>query len=84
VTPDDVHARVRRWILDQHPGHDDAQLTDATPLIEARLLTSLQVMDLVLLLEDLTGRPVDVTRLKPGVFANLAAIRQTFYPGEGA
>jgi acyl carrier protein len=84
LKPDDVHATVRRWILDQHPGHDANLLTDATPLIEERLLTSLQVMDLVLLLEDLAGQPLDVTRLKPGVFANLATIRQTFYPGDGA
>lgn len=80
----EIESSLRRWILDRHPSYDPSRLTDETPLIEERLLTSIQVMDLVLFLEDLSGKPVDMTRLQKGAFATMASIRQAFFPGVGA
>lgn len=54
-----------------------------TPIIERRIITSLQVMDLILELEQLRGRPVDVESLKPGVFRDIDAMYAAFLK-EGA
>jgi len=84
VNATEIKAAIRTWILDRHPNYDAGKLTDETPLIEERLLTSIQVMDLVLFLEDLTGQAVDVTRLQKGAFSTLEAIRQAFFLGASA
>ena len=69
---------VRRWVLERNPGLDEADLADDTPLIERRYLTSLQVADLLVFLEELRGAPVDPARLRPGVFRSIEAIHQAF------
>ena len=69
---------LRRWVLERNPELNDSDLSDDTPLIERRYLTSLQVADLLLFLEELRGAPVDASRLKPGVFRSIDAIHQAF------
>ena len=54
-------------------------LADDTPIIERRIITSLQVMDLILELESLKGSPIDVERLKPGAFKDIASIYAAFW-----
>ncbi len=51
---------------------------ERTPLLARGLLTSLQIVELILFLEELSGRPVDVARLRPGAFRDLATIRRAF------
>lgn len=55
------------------------QLDGQTPLLEKRIINSLQVMDLLLLIEKMTGKPVDVRSIKPGVFANVDTIIAAFF-----
>ncbi|MDQ3978903.1 MAG: hypothetical protein M3314_05055 [Actinomycetota bacterium] len=69
---------LRRWVLERNPGLDGADLADDTPLIERRYLTSLQVADLLVFLEELRGKPVDPAGLKPGVFRSIDTIHQAF------
>lgn len=69
--------RLREWVIrgGRIRGED---LRDDTPLLERRVITSPQVMDLILLIEELTGRPVDIERLKPGLFRDIDAICRNF------
>jgi hypothetical protein len=69
--------RLREWVL-RNAALPVAQLDERTPLLESGLLTSFQVMELILFLEELRGRPLDVTRLEPGVFRDLESIRLAF------
>ena len=69
---------LRRWVLERNPQLEDSELSNDTPLIERRYLTSLQVADLLVFLEELRGEPVDPTRLKPGVFRSIDTIHQAF------
>ena len=69
---------IRRWVLERNPELGDADLSDDTPLIERRYLTSLQVADLLVFLEELRGEPVDPGRLKPGVFHSIDTIHEAF------
>jgi hypothetical protein len=77
-------AALREWLLQRNPGVDAAALSDRTPLIEARYLTSLQVADLLLFLERLRGEPVDVGSLRPGVFRDIDSICAAFLPDAAA
>lgn len=70
----DAREALRDWIRRHGRMTDPAQLTDDTPLVEGGILSSLQVLDLLLLLEELRGAPVDVTRLQPGAFHDIDAI----------
>lgn len=55
------------------------QLDGQTPLLEKRVINSLQVMDLLLLIEKMTGKPVDVRSIKPGVFSSVDQIVESFF-----
>lgn len=71
---------IRGWMTEHSriataPG----AMTDATPLIEQGILSSVQVPDLLLFIEDLRGRPVEMAELKPGAFRSIDAIMTTFF-----
>jgi hypothetical protein len=52
---------------------------DDTPLLEQKVLTSLQLMDLLLHVEQLRGRPIEVESLKPGAFHSIDALWSHFF-----
>jgi hypothetical protein len=70
--------RLRQWILEKSGKLAAAQLRDDTPILEQRILTSLQLPELILFLEELSGRPLDVSQLKPGVFRDVDTICRNF------
>jgi len=70
---------LRDWVVQTSRKIDSAQLTDDTPIIEQRIITSLQVMDLILFIEKLGKKSVDVESLKPGVFRNINSIYSNFF-----
>jgi acyl carrier protein len=75
-----VREALRAWMAaHSRKAIGDAALTDATRLIEEGILSSVQVPDLILFIEDLRGRPVDIAELKPGSFRSVDAIVATFF-----
>lgn len=79
----DARTALRQWVLHRNPGLDPGALSDDTPLIEQRYLTSLQVAELLLFLERFRGEPVDVAALRPGVFRDIDSICAAFLPEAG-
>ena len=69
---------LRAWLIDRCPAAASAGLLDTTPLVERGILSSLQVVELLLWIEQATGRPVDVTALVPGSFRDVRTICATF------
>jgi hypothetical protein len=81
-TENEVRASIRGWVSRMNGKIVAEDLRDDTPIIERRIITSLQVMDLILYLEELRGRPVDVIQLSPGSFRDIDAIYRAFFePG---
>jgi len=76
----EFRAALRGWIL-EHGQIAPAELHDDTPLIERRVVTSVQVMDLILFLEELRGATIDVESLKPGAFRSIDVIVAGFGTG---
>lgn len=72
---------LRDWVVKTSKKISAEDLADDTPIIEQRIITSLQTMDLILFLEDLTGNAIDVAKLKVGVFRTINVIYETFGGG---
>jgi hypothetical protein len=77
----DARAALRSWVLERNPDLAPDALREDTPLVAARLLTSVQLLDLLLLIESLRGAPVDAGTLRPGDFRDLDTIHRRFLAG---
>ena len=77
----DFKQALRDWVARTSGKVRPEDLDDETPIIERRIITSLQTMDLILFLEQLTGNAIDVEKLKVGVFRNIATIYDNFGKG---
>lgn len=77
-TENEIRQTVREWIVTKG-GIRTEELRDDTPIIERRIIKSVHIMDLILFLEKLRGEPIDVERLKVGVFRNVDAIYRNFF-----
>jgi acyl carrier protein len=75
----EIRDALRAWIVKTNGKIRPDQLDDETPIIEQRIITSLQVMDLILFLEKLSDRSIEVDTLKVGVFKNINAIYNAFF-----
>lgn len=71
--------RLRAFVLERGAGRlGAAELRDDTSLLACGLIDSLRLSELILLLEELSERPIDVEQLQPGSFRDLATIRRVF------
>jgi acyl carrier protein len=75
----DIRQDLREWISQKSGKMRPEDISDDTPIIEQRIIKSLQIPDLILYIEEHTGRPIDVEQLKPGVFRNIDTIYRNFF-----
>ena len=75
----EVRAALRDWIVRTNGKVPAAEIADDTPILERRIVKSLDILDLILFLEELREKPIDVEKLKPGVFRNIDAIWTNFF-----
>lgn len=73
-----VRQALRQWVQSRAAG-DAGALDDQTPLIASRLITSLEVTDLLLYIEELRAASIEVSSLRPGVFRDIDTIYATFF-----
>ena len=78
-TEEEIRRSLRDWIAKTNGKVRPEDLSDQTPIIEQRIISSLQVMDLIFFLEQLSGRSIEVDDLKPGVFRDIDTIYQSFF-----
>ena len=75
-------AKVRSCLAAIKPDIDIDVVGDDTPLLEERVITSFDVLDLILHLEQASGQPVNRTQLAPGSFRDIATIAGVFFDPE--
>lgn len=80
-TETDMKNLLREWIASASKKADKPPIADDTAIIEQRIITSLQVMDLLLYIEQLTGEPLDAADLKPGSLKDINTIYRNFFGG---
>ncbi len=81
-TEAEVREALHRWV-EARAASDAGSvvLDDWTPLIASGLITSLQITDLLLLIEELRDASIDPSSLRPGVFRDIDTIYATFFAG---
>lgn len=79
MSEQEIKNSLRTWISAKSHHAEAAKLTDETPILEQRILSSLQVMDLILYIEQLSKNGIDPESLKPGVFSSVNRIYETFF-----
>jgi len=80
----DTRETLRQWIAGVSDKTTPENLADDTPLFRDGILKSIQISDLILYIEELTGRSVDVEQIKPGVFRNIDTIYHNFFAHDHA
>lgn len=69
---------LRNWVLKVSTKVTPEELNFDTLLIDTRIISSMQVMELILHLEKLKGSRLNMKNIKPGVFKNINSIYDTF------
>lgn len=75
----EIRRSIRDWLSKSSRAPAPPGLCDDTPLLEQKVITSLQLAELMLYLEQLRGRPIDIEELKPGAFRSVDAIWTSFF-----
>ena len=84
MTEAEARSALRRWVAEQNPDVMSEDFADDTRLIEQRYLTSLQIADLLVFIEELRQAPVDPTVIRPGVFKSIDTIYGAFFAPTGS
>lgn len=79
-----IRAALRKWISSTSNKATSESLEDDTPLFRNGILKSVQVSDLILYIEELAERAVDVEQIKPGVFRDIDSIYRNFFTNDHA
>jgi len=74
----DARKALREWIRSKAPSVDETTFTDQTKIIEEGLITSVDVLELFLLIEELGEIEIDATELEPIMLESIDRICQTF------
>jgi acyl carrier protein len=78
VSESEVRRQLRDWIVDRAKEKPES-LSDDTPIMENGILSSLDVVELILFIERIRGDEVDTDALEPDSIRDVNAIYQTFF-----
>jgi acyl carrier protein len=77
-TEEEFKTELKNWVLQKSTKVTAEELTYSTPLIDTRIISSMQVMELILFLEKLKGSRLNMKNIKPGVFQDINSIYNSF------
>lgn len=72
---------LREWIAAKNGAISPGDIAVDMPIFASGLLKSVHVTELILFIEEISGRRIDVEQLVPGAFRDIAAIESTFLHG---
>ena len=78
-----MRTALRKWIVDRARG-PARDLADDTPILESGLLSSLDVVELIVFIEGLRGNEVDVETIEPEALTSIDTLYLTFFQGRNA
>lgn len=74
----DLRRQLRGWIS-SHAKTSAASMQDDTKLLEQGILSSLDIVELVLFIESLRGVEVDTEAIEPEVFTSIDTLYEAFF-----
>ena len=84
MTAREASRTLRGWIVRRSATDVAGMLRSDTPLFEHGILSSFDVVELILLIEELRGAPVDPERIVPESLRDVRSICRAFFaPEEG-
>lgn len=78
-TEQEIKQSLKQWIAKKSKDCDIDAISDDTAILEQRIITSMQIMDLILYLENLSGQAVNIDQVQPGVFSCINSIYNAFF-----
>lgn len=75
---DRARRAVRECLAAVRPQIDLDAFDDETPLLANRIITSFDLLELILHLERASGRPIARSQLEPGSFRDVATLARVF------
>ena len=76
--PPTTRSLLREWVVKKNGKLSPDDVADDTPLLDNRIITSLQILDLILFIERLRGVSIEVRLIKPGSFRSIDTIMTHF------
>lgn len=73
-----IRARLAQWIR-EHSKVPAGELAGGTPILEKGILSSLDIVELVLFIESLKGDEVDPDAIEPDTFQSIDAMMKGFF-----
>lgn len=83
MNADSARVSVRACLAAVKPHLDLAALADDTPLLDSRVISSFELLDLILHLEAARGAPITREHLQPGSFRDVNTIARVFLEAHG-
>lgn len=74
-----LKAELKAWIAKANGQIKPEDIQDDSALMDDRIITSLQLVELIVFIEELRNQTLDVENLGPGVFKDLNTILDTFF-----
>lgn len=78
MSESEIRRQLRDWIVDRAKEKPES-LSDDTPIMENGILSSLDVVELILFIERIRGDEVDTDALEAESIRDVNAIYQTFF-----
>jgi len=79
MSENEIKSQIKEWLISKSKNEEAAKMTNDTKIIGERVITSLQIMDLMLFMEQLSKKRLDPEDLKPGIFSTINQIYETYY-----
>lgn len=76
----EVRKQLRDWIL-EHAKDKPEELDYDTPVLELGILSSLDVVELILFVESMKGEEIDIDAIEPSSLENINSMVQGFFGG---
>ena len=73
-----VRDKLRRFVI-EHARRSVEDLTDDTLILEEGIVSSLEIVELVLYIENLLGTEIDADEIDPRMFASIDTLYQAFF-----
>jgi acyl carrier protein len=83
MTKEEAREQIREWIVARSGKVRPEEIRGDTPVLEQRIISSLEVVELVVFLESLRGGPIDYDRLNGKSLRSIDAMWEAFL-SEGA
>jgi len=75
----EVRTKLRDWIAKRAKKPLTAGFNDETPVLELGILSSLDIVEFVLFIENLRGDEVDADNIQPEAFTNISTLYSAFF-----